>query len=133
MENTNVRKNIIINNKEQKRSRSGKRSTIGKVAHSVLDGTFLTRDGMIRQMPFLLYLAFLALVYITNSFYAERNVIETDRLRKEMKELRYKYITIKSQLMFISKQSEVLKKISLKGLKEATVPPYKVVEQKGNN
>ncbi|MCX6235669.1 MAG: FtsL-like putative cell division protein [Bacteroidetes bacterium] len=126
------RKNTLLEKKEPKKDKHGNsKRAIGKTAHSILDGTFLTRESMIRQLPFLLYLAFLAIIYITNSVYAEKNVIETDRLRKEMKELRYNYITTKSQLMFISKQSEVSKRIKPTGLKEATKPAFKLIEGKG--
>jgi hypothetical protein len=47
-----------------------------------------------------------------------------------MKELRYNYITTKSQLMFLSKQSEVSKRIKPTGLKEATKPAFKLKKGK---
>lgn len=94
--------------------------------HDVLGGSFLKRKGAIRLLPFILYLTFLALLYIANTYYAERKIREIANIRKEMKELRYEYITTKSELMFNTKQTEIAKNLSDKGIEESTQPPQKI-------
>jgi len=49
-----------------------------------------------------------------------------DRTARELKELRYEHITIKSQLMTLSKQSEVAKRLVGTGIQESVVPPEKI-------
>ncbi len=93
---------------------------------TLLGGGFLAKDSSVRFLPFLLFLAFIGLVYIANIYYAEETIRDIDDLNKELKELRYEYIATHTKLMRISKQSEVAKKLKVLGLKESTTPPYKI-------
>jgi hypothetical protein len=133
METTQPKKNSYISKKERTRNKTnGTGKGLGKVVHSILGGSFLTGEHVINTLPFILYLAFLALMYITNSYYAQRNMIAVEKLKKELKELNYTYISTKSELMFISRQSEVSKKAGIIGLKESTVPAYHLGIVNGN-
>lgn len=97
----------------------------------LLNGNILTREKVIGHLPYLLFLALLALVYISNGFLAEENIRTLNKIGNETKELRSEYITIKSELMYRSKQSEVVKIITEKGLglKESFVPPKKLIKE----
>lgn len=97
-----------------------------KVIKNLLGGNFLAKDSSVRFLPFLLFLTFLGLVYIANIYYAEENIREIDDLNRELKELRYEYVATHTRLMHISKQSELAKRLDKMGLKESTVPPYKI-------
>ena len=90
-------------------------------------GKWLTAERIIRNLPFLLMLALLALVYIANSHYHIKLEREMEQTRKEIKELRWRYKTSKSDLMYRSKQSEVAKAAEPLGLKPLTEPPIKIV------
>ena len=103
-----------------------KESGVLKGIQSVLDGTILTKDTVVKSLPFLFYIAFLAILYIGNSYYAEKKVIEIEKMKKELKELRSENISTKSKLMFYSRQSEVIKRIGLYGIKESLKPPHKI-------
>lgn len=92
----------------------------------ILGGNFLARETVVRSLPFLLFLTFLGIVYIANTYYAEKMVRINDRTIRELKELRYEHITIKSELMTLSKQSEVVKRLEGTGVKESVVPPEKI-------
>ena len=74
-------------------------------------------------MPFVLFLACIALLYITNGYYADDKIREVNKLSNNLKELRTEYIFTKSELMFASKQSEVARSAEKLGLKEPVVPP----------
>jgi hypothetical protein len=95
----------------------------------LLNGNILTRESFLDHLPFILFLAGIGLVYISNGFLAEQNIRKYNRLNNELKELRSEYITIKSELMYKSKQSELAKIINEKGLglKESFEPPKKIV------
>jgi len=100
-----------------------------KSFQSVVSGSFLSREETIRFLPFLLFLSLLAIMYIANGYYAEAKIRKQNKLTDELKELRSEYIITKSDLMFISKQSEVAKAALVLGLKESVVPPKKIIVQ----
>ena len=93
----------------------------------VLDGSFLTRDNVLNNIPFLLFLFLIGIFYIGNSHYAEGTVIEMERANNDIKELRSEFISTRSDLMFVSKQSEVAKAIAPMEIYESVVPPKKIV------
>ena len=79
-----------------------------------------------QNLPFLLFLAFVALVYIANSHLAEKKVRRINKLSREIKELKWEYLSVKSELMFRSKLSEVSKAVEPLGLKELNTPPQRI-------
>lgn len=93
----------------------------------LLGGSFLNRDNVIAQIPFVLFLAFIAMCYIANGYFAERMIKEIGTIQGELKELHSEYITTKSDLMHIRKQSEVAKAAVTYSIKESTSPPKKLV------
>jgi len=101
----------------------------------VFDGSLLTRDTVVRQLPFVLFITFLIILYIGNRYHAEKVIRETMLLQTELRELRARAISTASELEFISRQSEVAKMISKRsmGLHEAVDPPVKIIVKKGKN
>lgn len=95
--------------------------SIGKAAKGVLAGDFLS-DRSFRYFPFLLFLAFLASIYIANNYLAENKIRKANEMREDLKEMRYEYITGKSELMEASKQSKISKSLIEIGIKENTEP-----------
>ena len=85
----------------------------------------------VHYLPKILFVLFLGLVYIGNTHYAEQTVRRINLLQVEVEDLRADYTTLKSDLMFSSKQSEVARKVKPLGLKESLTPPYKIVVEKG--
>jgi len=98
-------------------------------AKSLIDGSVLTRNWVVNQVPFIIFITFLAILYIANRYHAERVVRETVKIQHEVKELRFESITTASDLMYISKQSEVARMVKEKipGLEELVEPPSKIV------
>lgn len=108
-----------------------KKSSIGSYK-DFLDGSLLTRGAVVRQFPFVIFLVVIAVIYIGNRYHAEKIVRQTMELQSELKELRYEAISSASELMFISKQSEVAKMVKQKGLglEETLEPPKKIIVEK---
>lgn len=84
-------------------------------------------DKLIGNLPYFILLTALGIIYIGNAHYhlqLERNI---DKKETQLKELSWEYMTIKSEVMYESKQSEVAKKVEVLGLKPLTEPP-KIIE-----
>lgn len=109
-----------------------KKISIGKLFVSILDGSFLTRDNLLMQIPFFLYITMLGIIYIANSYNAEKTIIDISTTKKQLEELRYEYITAKSNIMFHSKQSEIAYRLEASEIKESILPPVKLVEKSSN-
>ena len=110
----------------QKPSKTRKKGVLAKGLSSVFSGTFLTNEKSLKHLPYILFLAVVAIFYIANGYYADDKIREFNKTTNELKELRSEYISTKSELMFASKQSEVAKSAEKLGLKEPIVPPTKI-------
>lgn len=78
---------------------------------------------VVKNIPFFLFLSVLAIIYIYNGHYSDKTIKEINRTSKELKELQYEFKTLKSEVMFRSKQSELSKAVGPLGLKELSAPP----------
>ncbi len=107
---------------EQKEIRKG-------FIRELLDGSVLTKGLITRQLPYLIFLTLLAIIYIGNRYNAEKIVRQTVVLQNRIKELRAESVSISAKLMDISKQSEVSKLVSERGLDliESMEPPKRLV------
>ena len=101
----------------------------------VFDGTVLTRDTVVRQLPFVLFITFLIILYIGNRYHAEKVIRETMQLQTELRELRARSISTASELEFISRQTEVARMVERRamGLHEAVDPPVKITVKSKKN
>lgn len=112
--------------KPEKPQKPRKKGVLAKGIGSVFSGTFLTNEKSLQHLPFILFLAFIAILYIANGYYADDKIREVNKISNQLKELRSEYISTKSELMFASKQSEVARSAEKLGLKEPLVPPTKI-------
>tara|TARA_B110000046_G_scaffold15690_1_gene15061 strand:+ start:75100 stop:75498 length:399 start_codon:yes stop_codon:yes gene_type:complete len=94
---------------------------------SLLTGSFLSKEIVVGALPYVFFLTFLGICYIANGYRTQKVVINLHRTNNSLKELRSEYITTKSDLMIISKQSEVAEATVEMGLKELTSPPKKIM------
>jgi len=94
----------------------------GRATQDLLGGSILENKRTRQVFPFLLFLAGLAFIYITNDYVLENKVRRIAKMELEVKALRYEYISIKSSLMTLSQQSELAKRLESIGIKEANEP-----------
>lgn len=87
----------------------------------------VSKEAATEMLPFLIFLSVLCMLYIANSHMAVKNIRSIDKLNKEVKELSWEYKSLKADLMFKSKLTEVAKKVDTLGIKELTEPPKKIV------
>lgn len=96
----------------------------------LINGNVLTRKAVRKQSRFILLLVIISFVSIANRNHAEKTVIRLNRLQHDVKELRAKSITISSDLVRVSRLSEVVRLVDRYelGLKENLDPPKKLID-----
>lgn len=85
---------------------------------------WLNYQSIVKQVPFLFFLAFLAVVYIYNGHMADKTVRKINVTAKEVKELQWEYKSLKSEVMFRSKPSQLSNALQPLGLSELNETPY---------
>ncbi len=86
----------------------------------------IAQKGIVNNVPFIIYLSILAIIYISISHYAENTEREIVKIAKELKEQRWKYIDQKTQMMSMTKESSLETRANELGLKIAKTPPFKI-------
>ncbi|QES90869.1 FtsL-like putative cell division protein [Rhizosphaericola mali] len=81
---------------------------------------------VMNNLGFFLFLAFLAVIYIANGHVADKIIRETNTAGSEIKELQFEYKTLKSELMFQTKEAEIIKAVAPLGLKLSSTPPMRI-------
>ena len=97
----------------------------------LLDGNVLTRGAVRRQGRFILLVVLLAFLSIANRNHAEQTVIHLNHLQSDVRELRARSISISSDLVRYSRQSEVARLVQRYdlGLEENLEPPKKLLDR----
>ena len=83
----------------------------------------ISHKWVVRNIPFFLFLTVMAVLYIYNGHYTDKLNLKINTTEKQIKELEYQYKTIKSDVIFRSKASELIEAVKPLGLKELTKPP----------
>ncbi len=94
---------------------------------SLLELSFWTSDIVLKNLTFVMFIGFLAFIYIANAHLAERNVREIQELQQELKELRWYYRSLEAENMYNSQQSEVVERVREDGLRPQTGRIKKIV------
>ena len=89
--------------------------------------TYFEEGFPVQYLPKILFVMLLSLIYISNTHYADKTTRAIDRAQTEVEDLRADYTTLKADVMFASKQSEVARRVKELGLKESLRPPFKIV------
>ncbi len=87
----------------------------------------LSYKAIVNNIPFLAFVALLAVLYINNSQRAVDIQRELNKENKVLKELRWKYMDVSSKLMYVKMESEVIKRASTLGMKPMSLPAYSIV------
>jgi hypothetical protein len=90
---------------------------------------FVTAEEATRALPFVLYVAFLGMIYIGNRHLAENTIRDIDKYTKLKKELSWGYKSSKADLAFKSTFTEVARRADSLGIKESLQPPQKIADK----
>lgn len=93
----------------------------------ILGGDILTAQILRRQIWLVILIVFFVIIYISNRYNIQNDIIELDKLQKELQDTKYKALSTSSQITEKSRESNVLD--MLKNNKDsvlhiATQPPY---------
>lgn len=84
---------------------------------------YLNYKSIVKNIPFFLFLSLIAVLYIYNGHLADKLIRKINVSEKNIKELEYEYKTLKSEVIFRSKATELVKAVEPLGLKELKEPP----------
>ena len=101
---------------------SGKKLTL----KNIFLGDFLINDFLRRQAILLLLITIYTVIYISNRYSVQQEMIEIDRLRKELTDIKYDALTRSSELTERTRQSRIEEYVSTEhsNLQTSTAPPY---------
>lgn len=93
---------------------------------SILGGDILANDFFKRQTRLLILIMILTVLYIDNRYSSQQELIEIDKLKKDLVDIKYDALTRSSELMEKSRQSRIEEYISTEEshLQTATNRPY---------
>jgi hypothetical protein len=119
-----------LSNQKSERTRQEKakkqrtdNNSIGKFFRDILNGTFLTGDGITTHIPYLLFMCGIFLMYISLGYKFEN--IEREKMKTEhaLEEVTAEYKTLRSELESRLQQSRVESATAFLGLQQPIEPP----------
>jgi cell division protein FtsL len=101
----------------------------GNMMKRLINGTYISETLILNNIRYVILIAFLAIIYISNRFQAEKVERETGKLEQEVRDLRAESLSVSAELMTASRQSEVFRMVKERGLglQELREPPYRIV------
>ena len=103
---------------------------------SILGGDFLMSKFMVKQIMFVMFCVLLMIIYTGNRYDSQQDTILIDSLRGRLQEVKYNVLTQSSELMNLTRQSNVEK--SLRGtpdslLHNSITPPFLIRKDNGRS
>ncbi len=97
----------------------------------IIGGEFLASNFFRRQVKLLVLMVCMAIVYISNRYSYQQEMIEIDRLRKVLTDIKYDALTRSSELTEKSRQSHIEEYVSRgnSALQTSTTPPYLIEKE----
>ncbi len=101
---------------------------IRRYAGGVISGSILRRPEVRSRMPYVIFIAFLMLLYIANSYHTQRLHRHSITLAREVAELRARSLSFTERRMTATRQSVVIRELRERGIEltESVVPPKKL-------
>lgn len=124
-------KEVIKQNATEEESPLSKNFTLNKI----LGGDILTSSTIRRQIWVFLLIAFFTLIYISNRYSCQQDLIEIDKLQERLQDAKFKALSSSSQMTERSRESNVLELLrnnSDSTLKTPNQPPYIITVPEDN-
>lgn len=84
----------------------------------------ISYTGIVKNMPYLMFLTLLIIIYMANNNYAITLVRQIDNKNKELKQLHWRYLDLQSRLMYQTTESQLKIKTEALGLKPLQEPAF---------
>ena len=101
---------------------------------SIIGGDFLMSKFMVKQVVFVMFCVALMILYTGNRYDSQQDAILIDSLRNHLQEVKYNVLTQSSELMNLTRQSNVEDLLRTTGdsvLHNSITPPY-LIKADGN-
>ncbi len=95
----------------------------------LLGGDLLNGDTVRRQIWLIVLVTFFVLIYIAARYQCQQDIIEIDKLEKELAEAKYKAMSSSSELTERCRESHLLKMLQANNdslIRPSELPPYKI-------
>ena len=89
---------------------------------------WLSYQSIVRQVPFFLFLAALAVIYIYNGHNADKTIRRIGKATSELKDLQGEYKSVTGDVLLRSRQSEMVETVKPLGLTELTEEPTILID-----
>jgi hypothetical protein len=76
----------------------------------------MSAELILQNLPFVVFIGFLAVVYIANAHNAEKRIREVYQYQKEVKDLRREYHSLRADIAFNSRRTELARQLKDKGI-----------------
>lgn len=86
----------------------------------------LNYEWIVKNIGFFLFLSVLAVLYIANGHMADKTIRRINAINNELKELQFKYKTLKSELMYKTEESQIVQLVEPMGLKISKDMPERI-------
>ncbi len=106
-----------INTEKKEKARAKKRRRV-----------IMYNKWIVKNIPFYFFIGMLAIVYIANGHYADKTIRKINETERNLKEMEYEFKTVKRDVIFRSKESELAKAVEPLGLKPLLAPPVRIVD-----
>lgn len=95
----------------------------------ILNGEFLTREGVTNNMTYILFIVALLIGVVGKGYYGKQLAKDINTAQKALDEMTAEYVESKAKLEESTKRQVLVEKLEAQGLKE-TVNPTKVIRLK---
>ena len=110
-------------NKKRRRAQRRADNQIGGLLREVLSGEILAREALVRQVPYLLFVSLLTILYLAMGYQTERILREKQKTLERLEEARSEEKTLRSELESQLQQSRLARSMAEMGLEQPTAPP----------
>ena len=98
---------------------------------SIMGGDILKSRFFQRQVMFILFVVVLMLIYTGNRYSSQQDIIVIDSLKVQLQKERYNVLTQSSELLNLTRQSNIEKALRENGdsaLANPITPPYEIIQ-----
>ena len=110
----------------RKKKKVERKDNGGRLVVQIMNGTFLSKDWFIKNLPFSFYIGFLLIVLIGWGYYGETMTKREVQLEEELSELSSEYSTLNSEYITKKGRKQIKDKLAGTGLVESRVSPKKI-------
>ena len=85
---------------------------------------------IVNHVVFVFFLSILAIVHIGNGHYTDNTIRNIGKAQTLLKQQQYEYKTLKAELLYKSRESEIAQSVEKFGLKKLSEPPVNIAQSK---